>query len=541
MPSSPPPRTRTLAPLKSVIPETISRAGPSILTPRKNEQSPAPTPAEAYATANRREKTKPLFEWFTRKLGGHRRNTFGESSRESPVNAVKSTLTPKEMFPYTSRENESILTPSDHSLRSYSMSGTPERERDRERRREMNNPYPNIPIPQRFPPTSISISVDSSRPPSTFARTTEHGSGSRTPSIRSEVSHYSGLRRSTFDDTSMLSRTFADEDASVRPIPPSPSSSSVYPRPPVMARDSISSAGPSCFSDGEATRSVTSTKPTTITSLESAPHIGHIAQVPLPISINPSSQTPTTPTPTQNGNMTVHPPSPLRTSGISAARAVIIQTTGTDPTTTSPNPLSPESTNPALYQAPKHTTPHPRSNPIPQAFPGDNASMITLASSTAGQPPQSGSVSVYSQSLHRLQPRQPGASPNIAWGLSSGRPASTYSIPPAHSFRTFAGSLHTTHTHGQGGLPDDDASIKAVRGRRGSWESGESGESGWSWRGKKVEKRGSYQSTPRQGSLGVGINDGFGLEREVDLGNMGADQSTYGRSSRGDSLMEVSA
>ncbi|CAG7849431.1 SubName: Full=Uncharacterized protein {ECO:0000313/EMBL:CCA67226.1} [Serendipita indica DSM 11827] len=134
----------------------------------------------------------------------------------------------------------------------------------------------------------------------------------------------------------------ADEDASIRPLPPT------SPPSPTPSRSSSSQ-----ISDLRTFRSVAaSTKPTTLMSIDSgngliAGTMAHIAQAPSPNS--PSSSNSNNP---RFSVPLVHP---------AVARAA--------------------SRHRSSMQAPLHTTHHPRNNPNPTAVPADNASTLTLASS----------------------------------------------------------------------------------------------------------------------------------------------------------------
>jgi len=143
----------------------------------------------------------------------------------------------------------------------------------------------------------------------------------------------------------------ADDDASIRPLPPT------SPPSPSPSRSSSSQlSDPRTFRSGAA-----STKPTTLMSFDSghggngilAGTMAHIAQVSSPSPVAPSpSNSRVSPGPI------VHP---------AVARAVG------------------QSRNPSM-QVPLHTHHHPRNNPNPSSPPVDNASTLTLASSAYANP-----------------------------------------------------------------------------------------------------------------------------------------------------------
>ena len=143
----------------------------------------------------------------------------------------------------------------------------------------------------------------------------------------------------------------ADDDASIRPLPPT------SPPSPSPSRSSSSQlSDPRTFRSGAA-----STKPTTLMSFDSG-HGGngiipetmaHIAQVSSPSSIAPS-------------------PSNQRFSSSPIVHPAVARAAS-------------QSRNSSM-QVPLHTHHHPRNNPHPSSPPLDNASMLTLASSAYANP-----------------------------------------------------------------------------------------------------------------------------------------------------------
>jgi len=236
----------------------------------------------------------------------------------------------------------------------------------------------------------------------------------------------------------------ADEDASVRPIPPSA---------PPSPSPSLSSS--SYLSDPRTFASMAvSTKPTTLLSVDMTGGMAHIAQAP---------PTPTTPQripphlrnhstgPGSGGSITfsVLPPATSRHS-TNHAHGASISSQG------SPNGLA--------LQAPQHTSHHPRNNPRPSSPPLDNASLFTLASSAYGMP---------------------GARAGVASLALSGR---TSIADDSISHFSHPVGLNDSTSHfvpGEGDADDDrlpygdvDASVRALRprsSRRGSWDSEASG------------------------------------------------------------------
>ena len=164
----------------------------------------------------------------------------------------------------------------------------------------------------------------------------------------------------------------ADEDASLRPLPPS--------APPSPSPSHSSS---SYLSNPQTFRSIAaSTKPTTLLSIDLPPAgIGHIAQVPpTPTQLTRphrrSSSSGTTGGPTGGTSITFAAlsPSPQSLSGT-------YSNLGSPPSATG---LQGSALN--GLQAPLHTAHHPRNNPRPWSPPPDNASVLTLASSAFAIP-----------------------------------------------------------------------------------------------------------------------------------------------------------
>lgn len=419
-------------------------------------------------------------------------------------------------------------------MRSYSVSistaASPDKRTTWERR-QANNPYPSLPVPYR----QSTIDSESHAPSMSFL------TRSRTPSISSEASSIRRHRRFSLADDGSSYRPagrWADEDASLRPFPPShpasPTPSASYisrsasfsaslaarndirlpsPHRP-KTHHSTSSNGPDTSLNSTETderdagrqsrQDSTSTKPTTIMSFETGPHVGHIAQPPLsPATTAPSTSVPPSALSTARPAprpISLNSPSPLTPSPIIHTPA---STTNSSPSHTIPS---------ALVQAPKHSAPHPRDNPHPASPPDPNASTLTLASSTfglvpsplppattpaasasppppfpfshSGQPSPAGPVLSTSIAAAR-RPTSLATSPSVTWAREPlERPVSVYETSYPTSTHALSvhipASLRTGGTAGWGGgrLADRDASVRAVR-RKGSWESYESG---WSWR-----------------------------------------------------------
>ncbi len=250
------------------------------------------------------------------------------------------------------------------------------------------------------------------------------------------LDRFSLARDSFWSPASMLE---ADDDASLRPLPPS------APPSPAPSRSSSS-----YLSDPRTFRSIAaSTKPTTVLSIDLPGNgMAHIAQVP----VTPTTQVHNrvhhmrqsssgNPPSTSNASVSFSalPSHPSRPSS-----QVNHQIRGS-------SPVSP-------VQAPLHTTHHPRNNPRPASPPLDNASVLTLASSAYALP-------------SRLGPQGYGSTPPSAFG--GGDSLSHFGgsmFPDTESWSLFV--------PGDDGLDERAASGRALRprsSRRGSWGSEVSG------------------------------------------------------------------
>lgn len=167
----------------------------------------------------------------------------------------------------------------------------------------------------------------------------------------------------------------ADEDASIRPLPPT------SPPSPSPSRSSSS-----YMSNSRTFQSITaSTKPTTVLSIDLNPSgVAHIAQAPsTPTSVSASFNAP--------GPSPIARFQPHVRSGSNVPGGVGSVTFFALPSSTPPS-SRPSSLGTAgritagALQAPAHTAHHPRNNPRPSSPPLDNASMLTLASSAFATP-----------------------------------------------------------------------------------------------------------------------------------------------------------
>lgn len=242
----------------------------------------------------------------------------------------------------------------------------------------------------------------------------------------------------------------ADDDASLRPIPPS------APPSPSPSRDSSS-----YLSDPRTFRSMAaSTKPTTLLSIDlNGNGMAHIAQAPNP---PPAQLNRFAPHVRQSSSLSN--PGLLSGAGSITFSALPPAQPSSRPTSLrNPGSLGSFSLSnhqASLYagqvssvQAPLHTTHHPRNNPRPSSPPLDNASVLTLASSAFGIPTRLGTQNY----------------PPSAIGDSTSHYGGSITFPDAES-----ASHYIPGDDDRLEERDFDASVRALRprsSRRGSWES----------------------------------------------------------------------
>lgn len=407
-PQNAPPQSTIRGHKKPVDGDFVSRKSlnhstnnPSTITPDPNNHPPAHPPRKNQKQQQSqhpprqkdlsRKSSKPIINWFQRKLTG-----TGRQRRVSETDGLRS---PR------------------HVSQRRQNSG-----QDRQRKR------PNSPPVQNKRPIVPPVSTDfmRSRAISLDSQDGYESAPETTGDYRSDYGYEgSSLARiSTWSPPSILE---ADDNASLRPLPPS--------TPPSPSPSHSSS---SYLSDPRTFRSLTaSTNPTTVLSIDIPGGLAHIAQVPTPVSAGPW--------------FTPHVRNPSLDVPIGSGNSITFSVLPTSPTVSRPPSVSNTTT-----QAPLHTAHHPRNNPRPFSPPLDNASMLTLASSAFGIP-----------------------------GARIGANALTYG-----GDRSIIGAGDST-SHISGLLGDDerlfndgevdrdfDASVRALRprsSRRGSWESEASG------------------------------------------------------------------
>ncbi|KAG9032345.1 hypothetical protein FS837_002768 [Tulasnella sp. UAMH 9824] len=292
--------------------------------------------------------------------------------------------------------------------------------------------------------------------PAELQTLSQRGSESAPPSPRSGSLSFSGAPGSTWSNAPE-----ADDDASIRPLPPTSPPSPAPSRSTHYTVSSYTSGGgmsdPRTFRSGAA-----STKPTTLLSIDVGPQVqgmAHIAQAPPSTTGGSISAGPgTAPSSPSFGRF----PS---TRGHAQVPSVASITFGNlPPGLRHPlaSALSPETDYEELIRAEEaeegvvNTAPnmshyHPRNNPRPSSPPLDNASTYTLASSTYAMP-------------HRQH----------------GPPSVVSRFPGSISMHGGPRSLSGLNPDLYDG--DGDASVRALRprSRAGSWGSMASTETGWS-------------------------------------------------------------
>lgn len=550
--------------------------------PRPSETLPAKDTRERERERERerdrdREK-KPLFDWLARKLTtAGRRPSLSEAttSLKQPRSRTRLTSMPKPRALGLSAGREEKDAGRGESLPRMSRADTfpsvsfsissAANTLDRERRREANNPYPSLPLGQGVRGRHKQGFMDDA----TTLSTTLSGGYSAENDGASGSGHGTASRRSSqsgvLDGFEEGESGRADDDASLRPFPPSvrgsPTLSSYRSRSNSMLHHSVyrrtmysvSSAGGldedrasydgseedadenEHGADDERGRQrrvsrdgSTSTKPTTCISFDSGPGIAHIAQGP---HRNTSHRSASQHSLTQMGGGESIPD--IHTSEMSTP------VPPTSPTFTSP--ASPPQPVLGLLQAPKHTNPHPGHNPHPSSPPDPDASTLTLASSHFALPHTPGAGGTRSRDNW---PSSVVTSPSVlTWAESSSTPLSAAGgvererdrdrsaaeyppsiqtmghlsfYAPSVSVSLRGGIRGISGERGEGGRADRDASVRAVR-RKGSWESYESR---WSWRGAGAG------TGPGAGPSNVGTSQMAGVmaNGERDKGIAGANE-----------------
>jgi hypothetical protein len=314
---------------------------PVVKPPQKDGQcvAPVPSPNQSQFKKVTRRSSKPIINWFQRKLAGTVKTTRRTNNGVPNVGNVRSSA--------ASGRERVVSTPNPTLAAARAKASTN-----------------GIKMETLVPARRKTISLNERDDMAVGSVITSDGEGGYL-STRSSVALESIW--------SPASAVEADEDASLRPIPPS--------SPPSPSRSSSS-----YLSDPRTFRSMTaSTKPTTLLSVDLTPiGMAHIAQAPSAPMTRFSTHTRTTSAGTTGALLSsaasitfsaLPPPSPQSSRPSSTQHASLMNSSYLN----TPQGI-------ASVQAPLHTTHHPRNNPRPSSPPLDNASLLTLASSAFASP-----------------------------------------------------------------------------------------------------------------------------------------------------------
>ncbi|GJE84680.1 hypothetical protein PsYK624_007560 [Phanerochaete sordida] len=406
--------------------------------PKANPPPPKPEPASTQSQMKKltRKSSKPIINWFQRKLAGTvraRRASDGDAIRTRGPGARSSTL--KEQ-----RRRSSIpaVPPLPGVLPAAQNA-------------KNTKPAPRVNTAPAFPAAAKrnTISLDGSD---------DFSSIHDGDTMNSSEDYRSSFARESLWSPTSLSVREADEDASVRPLPPS-----APPSPSPSHSSSSYLSDPRTFASMAA-----STKPTTVLSVDLTGGMAHIAQAP---------PTPTIPSHRLGSHVRQH--SAAASTGGSITFSALPPANSSPPSSSS---HAPASTTAALQagtlHAPQHTHHHPRNNPRPSSPPLDDASMLTLASSAFGLPggrtgagALAGRRSVADDSMSHFSGAL-GAGDNGSHFVPGDVDGDEYRLLEALD-RDDDRLLEALDRDG-----DVDASVRALRprsSRRGSWESEASG------------------------------------------------------------------
>ncbi|KII95376.1 hypothetical protein PLICRDRAFT_25881 [Plicaturopsis crispa FD-325 SS-3] len=454
--ASDPPKPKHHSQQQQPVPtKPTSKEHPPPPPPPPPAKQPHPQPAVKKIS---RRSSKPIINWFQRKLAGTVRNTRRASDGSQKQIAAHAAVEAARSRAHGSATVGAARPTTRVSSSPFPQPGTP--------------PSHRRSTGSRHGMSRRTISLNDND------RTEDLNSSSEDEDDTDRMTNGSSIaQESTWSPSAME----ADEDASVRPIAPS------APPSPSPSRSSSS-----YLSDPRTFRSMAaSTKPTTLLSIDLTPNgVAHIAQAPT----TPGTQAPRFPAHVRNSS--------TGTSAGLLGSGASITFSALPPSPQSSRPSSPRnagsvnSSNPSpqaqvtSVQAPLHTSHHPRNNPRPSSPPLDNASVLTLASSAFAMP-RAGAVT-------------PGWSSIAPSGLGGGDSISHFGGSLAGGGEgENDGSSHYVlgdddRENDAEGERDVDASVRALRprsSRRGSWGSEASG---WSAR---VGGAGTGTSLARERSI----------------------------------------
>lgn len=345
---------------------------------RSNSHRRAPTsPVPKHA---KRQGNQPILLWLQRKIGG---NKHPSKKRHHSEHGSGSDTTESR----TTKSSETVAPSKDETIRHGRKHGS-------------HKATTITPSTAHADCNTTSPSTDVAAAGGETKQSSNHSRSAKSDSLRPDSAW--GLHK----------EPEADDDASIRPLPPT---SPPSPVPSGTTRDSERTSG-GYTSDLRSARSAgaPSTKPTTLMSIEMGAG-GHIAQAPsisssivIPAHRGPqfaSPPTPTNPSPvsarfphthTRGGSipgatsvsfspLPANPTASRSTTATSTVPGAVnnmisdtAQNTSNAPVVSSSNTTVPK----LAIQVPGHSQLHPRNNPRPASPPPDNASTLTLASST---------------------------------------------------------------------------------------------------------------------------------------------------------------
>ncbi|KAI0346759.1 hypothetical protein BDW22DRAFT_1351020 [Trametopsis cervina] len=412
---------------RNVSNQTVKLKEPSCSTPSapaKQSSRAPPASAPAVPTQSQmkklsRKSSKPIINWFQRKLAGTVR-----SRRASDADALRASRVPSGRQSLKDQRRRSSVP---------SVPPVPLIPPSKKNKSSQEKKLAPVLVPKRN-----TISLDGSDDYNSYmSRNTIDSSDGRRDSY---------ARESLWSPTSLSMRE-ADEDASVRPIPPS-----APPSPSPSHSSSSYLSDPRTFASMAA-----STKPTTLLSVDLTGGMAHIAQAP---------PTPSLPATRLAPHGRTHSTSPSTVGSITFSALPATGATSRPPSAAAPvnprNPLQHGSLN-----APQHTSHHPRYNPRPSSPPPDDASVLTLASSAFGIP----GARTGGNALTGRRSLADDSFSHISGG--QGLTDSVSHFTPGELDADDDRLLMDADRDG-----DVDASVRALRprsSRRGSWESEASG------------------------------------------------------------------
>ncbi|KAI0092797.1 hypothetical protein BDY19DRAFT_1083906 [Irpex rosettiformis] len=398
---------------------TISSPASPPKQSHKQAQTATHNPAQSQMKKLSRKSSKPIINWLQRKLAGSVR-----SRRASDADAFKAPRPVKDRsLSKEQRRRSSVPAVPPMPLVEQNKKG------DKGSQGKKLDP---VVVPKRN-----TISLDGSD---------DYNSYIDRHTVDSLDDYRGSFARDSLWSPTSISVREADEDASVRPLPPS-----APPSPSPSHSSSSYLSDPRTFASMAA-----STKPTTLLSVDLAGGgMAHIAQAP---------PTPTLAAHRLGPHARAHSTAPSTVGSITFS--TLPASASSRPSPTGPGNLSRGSVQHGTLNAPQHTTHHPRYNPRPSSPPPDDASVLTLASSAFGIP---GSR----VGANALTGRRSLA--DDSFSHISGAPGIGDSVSHFTPGDLDGDDDRLTEADRDG---DVDASVRALRprsSRRGSWESEASG------------------------------------------------------------------